>query len=317
MQGYKMDKYNKNILAGFDTLKDIGQEVQKNVSGFLDTTLDTAGKTLETISSFAFGKDKRLKNSSLKFSGATVDTAMKNLSVMYNNTNGKSSGEELDWRVSLSIPQQILNIIKDGRTLLDPLKATGNKLVFPYTPTVLVGQSANWNPMQPVHTNYPFYAYENSRVDQMTITAHFYVQNEMEARYWVAAVHYLRSMTKMSYGQSPNKGAPPPVVRLNGYGDYTFKDVPVIITNFTFDLKEDVDYISTRLFAGPTDGRKDANTLTGSASGVASKGGTYAWAPTESLLTIGIVPQYSRTKQSQFNLADFVKHGGTKGSGFI
>ena len=111
--------------------------------------------------------------------------------------------------------------------------------------------------MQPVHTNYPFYAYENSRVDQMTITAHFYVQNEIEARYWVAAVHYLRSMTKMSYGLSPNKGAPPPVVRLNGYGDYTFKDVPVIITNFTFDLKEDVDYISTRLTAeesGTADG---------------------------------------------------------------
>jgi hypothetical protein len=164
--------------------------------------------------------------------------------------------------------------------------------------------------MQPVHTNYPFYAYENSRVDQMTISAHFYVQNEMEARYWVACVHYLRSMTKMSYGLSPNKGAPPPVVRLNGYGDFTFKDVPVIIQNFTFDLKEDVDYISTKLTA------EESGTSDGPPS-VASTGGTYAWAPTESLMTIGVVPQYSRTKQAQFDLADFVKNGGTKGSGFI
>jgi len=181
--------------------------------------------------------------------------------------------------------------------------------VFPYTPTVLVGHSAQWNPMQPVHTNYPFYAYENSRVDQMTITAHFYVQNQQEAQYWVAAVHYLRSMTKMSYGLSPNKGAPPPVVRLNGYGDFTFKDVPVLITNFQFDLKEDVDYISTQLSAT---GEESV-----SADGDISKTGTYAWAPTESLITVGIVPQYSRTKQAQFDLADFVKNGGTKGSGFI
>jgi hypothetical protein len=117
-------------------------------------------------------------------------------------------------------------------------------------------------------------------------------------------------MTKMSYGLSPNKGAPPPVVKLNGYGDFTFKDVPVIIQNFTFDLKEDVDYISTKLTA------EESGTSDGPPS-VAATGGTYAWAPTESLMTIGVVPQYSRTKQSQFDLADFVKNGGTKGSGFI
>jgi hypothetical protein len=103
-------------------------------------------------------------------------------------------------------------------------------------------------------------------------------------------------------------------VRLNGYGDYTFKDVPVIIQNFTFDLKEDVDYISTRL---TEDAVNDYGGDAESMDAVASTGGTYAWAPTESLLTIGVVPQYSRTRQAQFDLADFVKNGGTKGSGFI
>ena len=305
-----MDNFNKNILKGIDNLKDIGQDFAKNASGFLDTSIDTLGKTIQSVGSFAFGKDKRLNNSVLnKFKDAKLDLALEQLQVTM-NTNGKTSGEELDWRVSLSIPEQIKDIIKNQKTLLDPLKATGNKMVFPYTPTILMGHSANWNPMQPVHTNYPFYAYENSRVDQMTITAHFYVQNEIEARYWVACIHYLRSMTKMSYGLSPNKGAPPPVVKLNGYGDFTFKNVPVIIQNFNFDLKEDVDYISTRLTA------EESGTADGPSS-VTSKGGTYAWAPTESLVTIGVVPQYSRTAQSKFNLADFVKNGGTKGSGFI
>ena len=304
-----MDNFNKNILKGIDNLKDIGQDFAKNASGFLDTSIDTLGKTLDTASSFAFGKLKRTKGDLKKITDGVLkfDKSMPAITL---NTSGKSSGEELDWRVSLSIPEQIKDIIKNQKTLLDPLKATGNKMVFPYTPTILMGHSANWNPMQPVHTNYPFYAYENSRVDQMTITAHFYVQNEIEARYWVACIHYLRSMTKMSYGLSPNKGAPPPVVRLNGYGDFTFKNVPVIIQNFNFDLKEDVDYISTRLTA------EESGTADGPSS-VTSKGGTYAWAPTESLVTIGVVPQYSRTAQSKFNLADFVKNGGTKGSGFI
>ena len=304
-----IDKFNKNLLKSVDSLKDVGQDIQKNMSGFLDTSIDTLGKSFETASSFAFGKAKRLKGDLKKITDG-VFKFDKSMPAITMNTSGKTSPAELDWRVSLSIPQQIQDIIRGQKSLLDPLKATGNKMVFPYTPTILVGQSASWNPMQPVHTNYPFYAYENSRVDQMTISAHFYVQNEMEARYWVACVHYLRSMTKMSYGLSPNKGAPPPVVRLNGYGDYTFKDVPVVITNFQFDLKEDVDYISTRLSS------EESGTADGPPS-VSSKGGTYAWAPTESLLTIGIVPQYSRTRQAQFDLADFVKNGGTKGSGFI
>lgn len=290
-------------------MKAMASDIANNTAGILDTKLDTIGKTLDSVTSFAFGKAKRLKGDLKKFIDGKLNIDSSATSVTM-NTNGNTGGGNQDWRVSLSMPQSITQMIAGEKTLLDPLKATGNRLVFPYTPTILVGQSANWNPMQPVHTNYPFYAYENSRVDQMTISAHFYVQNEMEARYWVAAVHYLRSMTKMSYGLSPNKGAPPPVVRLNGYGDFTFKDVPVIIQNFTFDLKEDVDYISTKLTAeesGTSDGQ----------SSVASTGGTYAWAPTESLMTIGVVPQYSRTKQAQFDLADFVKNGGTKGSGFI
>ena len=61
------DNYNKNILKSIDSLKDMGQDIQKNVSGFLDTTINTAGKTLGDLSSFAFGKAKRLKGDLKKF----------------------------------------------------------------------------------------------------------------------------------------------------------------------------------------------------------------------------------------------------------
>jgi hypothetical protein len=153
--------------------------------------------------------------------------------------------------------------------------------------------------MQPLHTNYPYYAYENSRVDQITITADMFVQNEAEAKYWIAMVHFFKTVTKMNYGGTDqDRGLPPPVCRLNGYGDYTFNNVPVIVTNFQFDLKKDVDYISTGLGGGAPAGVPDA--VGGGRQGV-------AWAPAESLITVGLMPQYSRSKQADFNLKQFVK----------
>ena len=294
-----VDAINKVNVSEF---VDKGKDILNNAQGFLDTQADFLGKSAQGVTSALFGKLKRTKNTLSKFTDGKLDINKTPSSVKFSG-DGKNKGpEDLDWRVSLSIPDNVKKIMTGSKTLLDPLKSTGGKLVFPYTPTVLVGHSAQWNPMQPVHTNYPFYAYENSRVDQLTITADFYVQNEQEAEYWVAAVHYLRTMTKMAYGgESPDRGQPPPVVYLNGYGDFTFKNVPVIINNFQFDLKREIDYISTKL------------PQTADSQGV----GAYAWAPTESLLTIGVTPQYSRTKQTQFNLKDYIQNGGTTGTGFI
>ena len=97
---------------------------------------------------------------------------------------------EKDWRLRLSLPSSFRKQASQETDLLAPLIKT-NGMVFPYTPTVLVSQSANYQQIQPVHTNYPYYSYQNSQVDQMTITADFYVQNAAEARYWVACIHYL------------------------------------------------------------------------------------------------------------------------------
>lgn len=293
-------------------LIDKGKDLLGNAQGILNTKADFLGKSVQGVSSALFGKMKRTKNTLSKFTDGQLSIDPTNLVTRFNSTGKTKGPDDLDWRVSLSMPHSIKTIMSGSKTLLDPLKATGDRLVFPYTPTVLVGHSANWNAMQPVHTNYPFYAYENSRVDQMTITADFYVQTQEEAQYWVAAVHYLRTMTKMAYGASPDRGQPPPVVYLNGYGDFTFKNVPVIITNFQFDLKREIDYVSTKLDVGGTSNNAQDTGDVGS-QGISG----YAWAPTESLLTVGVVPQYSRTKQTQFNLKDYVKTGGLNGKGFI
>lgn len=212
---------------------------------------------------------------------------------------------EKDWRLRLSMPKSLADASKGPSDLLAPLTKT-NGLVFPYTPTVLVSQSANYQSIHPVHTNYPYFSYQNSQVDQMTITGDFFVQNAQEARYWVACIHYLRSVTKMNYGTDGDAGQPPPVVRLDGYGDFVFNNVPVIINSFQFDMPKDVDYISTSV--GKAEVAYDYDIGTSPTS----------WAPATSIITVAVTPQYSRTQQSQFSLNKFVKDGYMKDrNGFI
>ena len=217
-----------------------------------------------------------------------------------------------DWRVKLSIPN-----IEPFKTapMLANLQKTGG-LVFPYTPTIIVAHSANYNTMAPTHTNYPYFAYQNSQVDQLVITGDFFVQNGVEAQYWVSALHYLRSMTKMFYGgEAETLGAPPPVVHLSGYGDYIFNKVPVIITQFTIDLPQDVDYIAT----GHPQGVNEVppNHPEAKQAATDKRANNIGWAPAQSLITVTVQPIYSRREVEQFSLNKYVKGGYVGDGGFI
>ena len=217
-----------------------------------------------------------------------------------------------DWRVKLSIPN-----IEPFKTapMLANLQKTGG-LVFPYTPTIIVAHSANYNTMAPTHTNYPYFAYQNSQVDQLVITGDFFVQNGVEAQYWVSALHYLRSMTKMFYGgEAETLGAPPPVVHLSGYGDFIFNKVPVIITQFTIDLPQDVDYIAT----GHPQGVNEVppNHPEAKQKATDKRANNIGWAPAQSLITVTVQPIYSRREVEQFSLNKYVKGGYVGDGGFI
>lgn len=188
------------------------------------------------------------------------------------------TGSNTDWRVKLSIPP---SPEYQDSVLLGPLKETGG-FVFPYTPTVFVQHTASYNSIAPTHSNYPFPVYSNSQVDSITIQGEFTVENSREAEYWIGAVHYLKSVTKMSYGESSTQGAPPPVVKLNGYGDYVFKNVPVVITNFNLNMESEVDYIEAPI--GPNG----------------------SWAPVKSSIAVTLMPAYSRDKVNKFSMDAFV-----------
>jgi hypothetical protein len=50
----------------------------------------------------------------------------------------------------------------------------------------------------------------------------------------------------MFYGQdeNPNRGTPPPLLYLSGFGQYQFDSHPVVLTSFAYSLPVDVDYIN-------------------------------------------------------------------------
>jgi hypothetical protein len=62
----------------------------------------------------------------------------------------------------------------------------------------------------------------------------------------LAVIHFFRSVTKMFYGQDPQRGAPPPLVYLRGLGEYQFAEHPCLVTQFNYSLPPDVDYIRAR-----------------------------------------------------------------------
>jgi len=213
-------------------------------------------------------------------------------------SSNNSVSDASDWRVSISIPDVIL----DNGDILAPLREssgssafnTGNRMIFPFNPSVLLSHSANYSQIQPTHTNYPYNAYENSQVDAITITGEFYQENENDAKYWIACLHFLRSATKMFYGNSSPLGNPPVVCRLNGYGKHIMNNMPVVITNFTTDLPVDVDYIECTV------------------------NGLVNYVPTQSAITVTLQPQYARRSQSGFSLNQYASGGHINGDeGFV
>jgi hypothetical protein len=151
----------------------------------------------------------------------------------------------LDWRVRLSLADNsnyLYNVASSGDNILDPLRPS-NGVIFPYTPQIATNYKANYSPYDLTHSNYRGYFYQNSYTDNVTITATFTAQNTQEANYLLAVIHFFRSVTKMFYGQSQNLGSPPPMCFLTGLGDYQFNRHPVLVTNFSYNLPNDVDYI--------------------------------------------------------------------------
>ena len=162
--------------------------------------------------------------------------------------NGTATGDG-DWRVRLRLAPNANYLYKTpgvgSAGILEPLRNTDG-VIFPYTPKIDITYSADYNPYDLVHTNYRGYFYRGSKVGEIVVTAAFTAQDSVEADYLLAAIHFFRSCTKMFYGQDQDRGSPPPMVYLSGLGEFQFNEHPCAISQFNYNLPEDVDYIRAR-----------------------------------------------------------------------
>lgn len=186
-------------------------------------------------------------------------------------------GSKDDWRVRLDTNWKLFD-----SALFKRLEDTGG-VVWPYLPSITVATKANYTQIDPTHSNYPFYAYKNSQVDEIQITGEFSAETENDAAYWIAATTFFKTATKMFFGNSTNAGNPPVICRLSGYGASVFDSIPVIIKSFSVDLREDVNYVRCTTF------------------------GTNTWVPVLSTITVTVAPIYNRARQRKFSLQDYSK----------
>lgn len=157
----------------------------------------------------------------------------------------KSTNE--DWRLRIRLAPNAQYLYKaTAAGILEPLKST-NGVVFPYTPQISTSYRANYDAYDLVHTNYKGYFYKNSAVQEITINAVFTANNNTEADYLLAVIHFFRSASKMFYGMdsNPTAGTPPPVLYMDGLGVYQFNEHPCLLSSFDYRLPADVDYVRT------------------------------------------------------------------------
>lgn len=172
--------------------------------------------------------------------------------------------KSIDWRFKISISPEANYLYLDPtiktNDLLYPLIATKG-VIFPYTPKIDVTYQANYEAQEITHTNYKFYNYRNSSVEQVSITGDFTAQDTYEANYLLAVIHFFKSVTKMFYGkdQNPSPGVPPPLCYLNGHGTYAFNNHPCVITSFGLNYPTDVDYVNAKIPIGGLDGAPTFN----------------------------------------------------------
>lgn len=218
-----------------------------------------------------------------------------------------ANGEKLSWdyRARLRVPPSFVASSVTSGPNLELLTNTG--IVFPYTPQISYETSAAYANMNLMHTNFPVYSYKHSSVSAINLTAKFTVQNDKDAAVYLATVHLLRSLTKMSVGLEAGAGTPPPVCRLDAYGSYMINNVPVVVSSFRLDFPDNVDYY--RITLSGFDTTQYAGDIYG-----------FNFVPTSSQIVLNLLPMYSRNEQLKFRRDEFLEgklSGNYVGRGYL
>lgn len=209
---------------------------------------------------------------------------------------GKPSNDDL--RVKIRVPDKYLTIATVGTSdmVKTPLNDMGG-IIFPYTPSISYGVKASYSEQTPLHSNFALQFFKSSSISEITINGKFTVENGDDAEVYLSTVLLLKSLMRMRSGGASSgdadSGAPPPVCRLDAYGDMMLKNIPVVISSFRVELPDGVDYFT---YKGVFSGNNSV--------------------PTISTLAITCLPMYSRNEMQKFSVQNYVNNN-YRGQGYI
>jgi len=213
-----------------------------------DDTLRTPDGDIEGEGDAGTGLTEPPNDDGAAEGGNTVDDAANAITrdegvVVTANKQSPPLSAPKDWRVRISLaPGADYLYAAKPAGILAPLNDTDG-VIFPYTPTIQVNYAAKYDTQSPTHSNYNIYNYQGSSVESLSITGEFTAQSVTEANYLLAVIHFFKSATKMFYGKDAQRGTPPPLLYLSGYGQYQFDNHPMVLTSFNYSLPQDVDYV--------------------------------------------------------------------------
>lgn len=210
-------------------------------------------------------------------------------------------GEKYDWRARLrpkngGIEKFYSKTNVAANHLLQPLEES-NGIVWQYTPTIFLSGSAEYNEALMQGMNYPINTFISSRPPDIPITADFSANTIYEARYLLAIMTFLKICTKAFFGDDAvakgTAGTPPPVLLFEYLGDHGFNKVPVVVTNWSMQLPDNVDYVPVQV------------------------NDTVTYVPTLTNIMINLKPQYTPHKlRRRFSLEN-ITSGAAYKDGFI
>jgi len=207
-----------------------------------------------------------------------------------------------DLRVKIRVPASYLTNLTQGKDQ----QALGRlqSIIFPYTPSISYDHKADYTSQQPLHSNFALNFYKSSSVTSIAISGKFTVQNDTDALVYLGTLHLLRALTKMRSGGTTgdaNSGAPPPICRLDAYGDFMLSNVPIAISNFRVELPDSVDYFTI----GQRDNVNDRSPY------------GQAFVPTVSTIQLTCIPMYSRAEMQKFSVTNWLGDPEIRRSGIL
>ena len=107
----------------------------------------------------------------------------------------------------------------------------------------MMAHQAQYGTHQPIHSNFVYKYFQNYSLQEFTVTADFTSHTVNEGKYMEGAMHFLKSAMKIGFGEGDNqRGVPPPVLEFSAWGEAWAKNVPCVVTNFTYNIDGATDY---------------------------------------------------------------------------